>query len=310
MIPGLLRLGASVGRLLEALDKRVVVVVSSDLAHTHLASGPYGQSSVRALRLLQLVSAVSAQKHILVVHTCCCAQGAGTHKIAPTNFTRPLSIHPPPPSSPRPTPPPYRLRNRLMLPVASGRTRSHPNGCCRKQCGMLMMRKAAGSQEWSSCMVCVPGLFTPNGVTLTVTPLTPYLHPHVCGHCLQLYISVYINKAKNRTMVYHCNSATVIYHCNSATVIYHCNSGTVIYHCNSGTVIYHCNSGTVIYHCNSATVIYHCNSATVIYHCNSATVIYHCKQCPQGTSHPQPHSTHTHTFTSPYALSSVLLQAY
>jgi len=44
MIPGLLKLGASVGRMLEALDKRVAVVISSDLAHTHLASGPYGKS--------------------------------------------------------------------------------------------------------------------------------------------------------------------------------------------------------------------------------------------------------------------------
>jgi len=35
------RLGAA----LEALDKRVAVVISSDLAHTHLASGPYGKSA-------------------------------------------------------------------------------------------------------------------------------------------------------------------------------------------------------------------------------------------------------------------------
>ena len=41
MIPGLLKLGASVGRMLEALDKRVAVVISSDLAHTHLASTVY-----------------------------------------------------------------------------------------------------------------------------------------------------------------------------------------------------------------------------------------------------------------------------
>eukprot|EP01065_Artemidia_motanka_P019399 TRINITY_DN23030_c0_g1_i1.p1 TRINITY_DN23030_c0_g1~~TRINITY_DN23030_c0_g1_i1.p1 ORF type:complete len:307 (+),score=53.92 TRINITY_DN23030_c0_g1_i1:67-987(+) len=42
MIPELLRLGGRLWRALESRDDRVAVVISSDLAHTHLASGPYG----------------------------------------------------------------------------------------------------------------------------------------------------------------------------------------------------------------------------------------------------------------------------
>ena len=45
MVPELLSLGADVFAHLDALPQRVVVVVSSDLAHTHLASGPYGYSA-------------------------------------------------------------------------------------------------------------------------------------------------------------------------------------------------------------------------------------------------------------------------
>ena len=37
-------LGEDLGHTLEAMPERVVVVVSADLAHTHLASGPYGYS--------------------------------------------------------------------------------------------------------------------------------------------------------------------------------------------------------------------------------------------------------------------------
>ncbi|RUS70245.1 hypothetical protein EGW08_021990 [Elysia chlorotica] len=44
MIPELLKLGASLYEILEASPKRIVLVISSDLAHTHLASGPYGYS--------------------------------------------------------------------------------------------------------------------------------------------------------------------------------------------------------------------------------------------------------------------------
>jgi len=48
MIPELLSLGGLLSDLLEGQalpylgDKKVVVLVSADLAHTHLASGPYG----------------------------------------------------------------------------------------------------------------------------------------------------------------------------------------------------------------------------------------------------------------------------
>ena len=45
MVPELLGLGSQLFDYLEALTERVVVVVSSDLAHTHLASGPYGFSA-------------------------------------------------------------------------------------------------------------------------------------------------------------------------------------------------------------------------------------------------------------------------
>merc|ERR1712124_179351 len=40
----LMRMGAAVGKALDCLSQRVVVLISSDLAHTHLASGPYGYS--------------------------------------------------------------------------------------------------------------------------------------------------------------------------------------------------------------------------------------------------------------------------
>ena len=42
MTDELLGVGRRLGAALEALDKRVAVVISSDLAHTHLASGPCG----------------------------------------------------------------------------------------------------------------------------------------------------------------------------------------------------------------------------------------------------------------------------
>eukprot|EP00696_Hemimastix_kukwesjijk_P018662 gnl/Hemi2/7587_TR2611_c0_g1_i1.p1 gnl/Hemi2/7587_TR2611_c0_g1~~gnl/Hemi2/7587_TR2611_c0_g1_i1.p1 ORF type:complete len:316 (-),score=12.23 gnl/Hemi2/7587_TR2611_c0_g1_i1:88-1035(-) len=45
MVHELLSLGAKLYDTLEALRENVVVVVSSDLAHTHLASGPYGYSA-------------------------------------------------------------------------------------------------------------------------------------------------------------------------------------------------------------------------------------------------------------------------
>jgi aromatic ring-opening dioxygenase LigB subunit len=41
-IPELQNLGRSFAQLFEEWDGDVVWVVSSDLAHTHLASGPYG----------------------------------------------------------------------------------------------------------------------------------------------------------------------------------------------------------------------------------------------------------------------------
>jgi len=44
MIPELLALGRNIARRFEEPGRRVAVVVSSDLAHTHLASGPYGYS--------------------------------------------------------------------------------------------------------------------------------------------------------------------------------------------------------------------------------------------------------------------------
>ena len=42
MVPELLEFGSRLYEQLEALEERVVVLISSDLAHTHLASGPYG----------------------------------------------------------------------------------------------------------------------------------------------------------------------------------------------------------------------------------------------------------------------------
>lgn len=45
MIPELLKLGSQLHGLLEPLREKVVVVVSGDMAHTHLSSGPYGYSN-------------------------------------------------------------------------------------------------------------------------------------------------------------------------------------------------------------------------------------------------------------------------
>lgn len=45
MIPELLKLGNDFYQFLDALPEKVLVVISSDLAHTHLASGPYGYSN-------------------------------------------------------------------------------------------------------------------------------------------------------------------------------------------------------------------------------------------------------------------------
>ena len=42
MMPELLALGGAIASYLDALPQRVVWLVSSDLVHTHLASGPYG----------------------------------------------------------------------------------------------------------------------------------------------------------------------------------------------------------------------------------------------------------------------------
>uniref|UniRef100_A0A0G4FRF3 Extradiol ring-cleavage dioxygenase class III enzyme subunit B domain-containing protein n=1 Tax=Chromera velia CCMP2878 TaxID=1169474 RepID=A0A0G4FRF3_9ALVE len=42
MIPELLELGGDIGDVLERSDRKVLWVVSADLAHTHLAEGPYG----------------------------------------------------------------------------------------------------------------------------------------------------------------------------------------------------------------------------------------------------------------------------
>lgn len=44
MTEELLALGAAVGEQLESMPQRVAVLISSDLAHTHLQSGPYGFS--------------------------------------------------------------------------------------------------------------------------------------------------------------------------------------------------------------------------------------------------------------------------
>lgn len=45
MVPELLQLGKQMYGILEALSERVVVVISGDLAHTHLPDGPYGYSN-------------------------------------------------------------------------------------------------------------------------------------------------------------------------------------------------------------------------------------------------------------------------
>ena len=48
MVPELLDLGGALFDFFDALAETVVVVVSGDLAHTHLASGPYGFSPAAA----------------------------------------------------------------------------------------------------------------------------------------------------------------------------------------------------------------------------------------------------------------------
>ena len=45
MIPELTNLGTHLYELLHLLKERVVVIISADLAHTHLSSGPYGYSN-------------------------------------------------------------------------------------------------------------------------------------------------------------------------------------------------------------------------------------------------------------------------
>ena len=45
MIPELLELGRAMRRLIDTSDRRVLVVMSGDLAHTHSAEGPYGYSA-------------------------------------------------------------------------------------------------------------------------------------------------------------------------------------------------------------------------------------------------------------------------
>eukprot|EP00731_Ephydatia_muelleri_P015609 Em0009g33a len=45
MVPELLQLGKQLYTILQTLSERVVVVVSGDLAHTHLPDGPYGYSN-------------------------------------------------------------------------------------------------------------------------------------------------------------------------------------------------------------------------------------------------------------------------
>jgi len=45
MIPELRHLGKNLFRILHSQSKRIVVIISADLAHTHLKSGPYGFST-------------------------------------------------------------------------------------------------------------------------------------------------------------------------------------------------------------------------------------------------------------------------
>ncbi|XP_071095147.1 uncharacterized protein [Haliotis cracherodii] len=45
MIPELLKLGSDLYTYLEGLPERVVMIISADLAHTHLPDGPYGYSN-------------------------------------------------------------------------------------------------------------------------------------------------------------------------------------------------------------------------------------------------------------------------
>ena len=45
MIPELLQLGESLANHLETMAQRVVIVISADLAHKHLSSGPFGYSN-------------------------------------------------------------------------------------------------------------------------------------------------------------------------------------------------------------------------------------------------------------------------
>ena len=45
MVPELLDIGKLTGEYLDQLKERVLIIISSDLAHTHLASGPYGYSN-------------------------------------------------------------------------------------------------------------------------------------------------------------------------------------------------------------------------------------------------------------------------
>lgn len=58
----LTRLGANLATSLERLDERVVVLVSADLAHTHLASGPYVRSFSRCCGFQLVFTHFSARK--------------------------------------------------------------------------------------------------------------------------------------------------------------------------------------------------------------------------------------------------------
>lgn len=44
MVPELLQVGADIAQFFEQIPEKVVVIISSDLAHTHSADGPYGYS--------------------------------------------------------------------------------------------------------------------------------------------------------------------------------------------------------------------------------------------------------------------------
>ena len=88
-------LGQHLGTVLEALSQSVVLLISADLAHTHLASGPYGYSkdaepfdevTMRIpISMPMSMSICCFKQTMLLLCCCCCFSGFGTSQIFAIN---------------------------------------------------------------------------------------------------------------------------------------------------------------------------------------------------------------------------------